>query len=210
MCWRDSRDKAALTGNRNSLCDCERRKMWDTGHLWCKCRLVGSCCSVGTEGCSRFWCLESTIGTTPQTNQWENPTTLVEGVIKMHDCWGSVVLATTFFYNSTGQEFQLLIPLMSMFRQTGDAHFSLPETSPNSVKTSLFLGGPSTGSSLPWFGCPHHLATRSCQLLPPPPLRCWNNELWRRLNLVQFLSCAWACNRSSAEDYRNYPGVSER
>lgn len=80
---------------------------------------------------------------------------------------------------------------------------------PNSVRTSLFLGDPGTGSSLSWFGCPHHLAM-DYQVLPAPPLRCWNNELWTRLNLVQFLSCTWTCNHSSAEEHRNYPGVSER
>lgn len=216
MCWRDSRDKAALTGNRSSLCDCERQKLWDRNDLWCKCRLVGLCCTVGIEGYRSFWCLESTTGTKPQTNQWKNPTTLVEGIIKMHDCWGSVVLATTFFCHSTSREFQLLdlIPFMSMFGQIGGTHFPLPETSPDQIASGLlcFLEIQGQVPACPGLAVPTFWpwTTRSCQLLPAPPLRCWNNELWTRLNLVQFLSRAWTCNHSSAEDRRNYPGVSER
>lgn len=183
-CWRDSRDKAALTGKRNSLCDCEREKLWDTSHLWCKCRLVGLCCTVGTESYSSFWCLEGTIGTKTQTNQPKNPTTLGEGVTKMHGCCGSVVLSTAFFCDSTNWKFQLLdlIPLTSMFGHIAHTHFSLPETSPNNVKIPVFLGDPSTGSSLPWFGCPHHLAMDH-QVLPSPASTslcswCFLHLLW--------------------------------
>lgn len=88
-CWMDSRDEAAHTGSRETLSEGEGQELQDTSHLWCKCRLVGLCCTVGTESYTSFWCLYGTVGT--KTNQpTQNP--LGEGVTKMHEYCGSVVL----------------------------------------------------------------------------------------------------------------------
>lgn len=161
-CWRDSRDKAALTGNRNSLCDWKTKAM---GHkspmvqmqvLLCEHRDLQQFLVSGKYHRHKN---PNKPMKKPQNTWWRcYLSAWLLRICGSYHCiflWQHKLGISACVFDSSH---------ICVWMYWSRSLFSSWDQ-PKQRQDSFVSWDPSTGSSLPWFGCPHHLAMDH-QVLP--------------------------------------------